>query len=214
MKRKISIVLLIMVVSLFYCTAQNDGAFAAQKNTPKSNIIGLTLESRGSEPPPSGTAYMSDIAFTNLIKQADSYLAFNKFDHAYALLAPYEVYVFGSNDHWTNMERYDWRMFQVFERKGDSANMRFYLKCITDDSLQPLPTKHQVQYIDIVDESGVSTGHYYLGAALRGRDLQIRVAAIEKLAMLNQVLKPFGRPDPRMRYDNFPGRSYRRTSGF
>jgi len=210
-KRKILFLLLFTVISISYCLTDSGPAFAQNYNR-----VGLSLEPKAPaapQPNPSGT-YMTDVAFNNLIKQADALLALNKFDSAYSLLSPYEVYVFGSLDHWTNLARYDWRLCQVYERKNDMINLRFYLNCITDTTLQQKPINHQVQYIDVVDDNGISTGHYYFGAAYLGRDLQIRVSAREKLEILNQSMKPFGRPDPRMKYDGYPGRRYGRTSGF
>ncbi len=209
MKRKTAIILFITIISLFYCAVDAGSAFA---QTP--NRIGLSLETRGAAQRPPGGTYMTDIEFSNLLKQADALLALNDFNRAFSLLTPYEVYVFGSVDHWTNLARYDWRLCQVYERKSDMINLRFYLKCITDAELQQKPTKHQTQYIETVDNNNVSNGHYYFGAAYLGRDLQVKVWAREKLSILDQSTKPFGRPDPRMKYDGYPGRRYGRTSGF
>jgi len=210
-KRKIAIMFLIIIIGLFYCITNTDSAFAQTGN----NRIGLSLESKAADTPQitRGSAYMSDFDFGNLIKQADALLTLNDFNKAYALLVPYEVYIFGSIDHWTNMARYDWRLCQIYERKCDIINLRFYLSCITETSLQAKPTKHQSQYIDVVDDNGVSTGKYYFGAA-SGHDLQILTWAREKLQILNQKMKPFGRPDPRMKYDGQLGRRYGRTCGF
>ncbi len=161
-----------------------------------------------------GNLYISDIEFDNLMKKADELLKYGKFDQTLALLNPYEVYLFGSLDHWSNMARYNWRLSQAYALKCDGINYLFYLKTITDTSIQPKPTKHKVQYLATVDENNVETGKYYFGAALKSVDFGIRQAALDKIELMKQSFQKIeAKMDARMKYDNYPGSRSRRTRG-
>ncbi len=191
------------------------GYAAAQPNA--SGGISLEGPARETPEPPAeqpGKKYISDLEFENLLKQADELLKYAKFDQVLALLNPYEVYVFGTLDHWSNMARFDWRLSQAYLMKSDGVNYVFYLRCITDESVQPEPLKHRSQYLAKVDAHGVKTGEYYFGAALQSTDFVIRQAAADKLEYLKQSTKKIeARTDPRMKYDNYPSARARRTYG-
>lgn len=203
-------------VSLLILTGGIFTGFAgAQSN---SSPGGISLEGPAGEnpapPTPPGQKYISDYDFEQLLKQADELLKYAKFDQTLALLNPYEVYVFGAMDHWSNMARFDWRLCQAYLMKSDGVNYVFYLRCITDESLQPKPTKHKSQYLAIVDDHGVETGKYYFGAALKSTDFVIRQAAADKIEYLKQSTKKIeAKTDPRMKYDNYPSSRARRTYG-
>lgn len=188
-------------------------AGGASSNAFAQSPGGVSLEASRAEPPapPPGKPYMNDLEFSNMIKQADEMLKVGSFNQTLALLTPYEVYVFGSLEHWTNMARYDWRLAQAYAMKSDPQNMVFYLKCITDESKQPKPAVHKSQYLATVNAQGVETGDYYFGAALRSTDFDIRNSAQDKLDLfLNSFKKIEARTDPRMKREYYPGSRARR----
>lgn len=198
-----SLLALLLVIAF----APLDGAFAQQARG------GISLEARAAAPapPPAGKPYMNDLEFKNILKQADELLKSGSFNQTLALLSPYEVYIFGSLEHWNNMARYDWRLAQAYGMKGEVNNMIFYLKCITDSAKQPKPLTRKSQYVAIVNSEGVETGDYYYGAALNSYDFDTRNAAKTKLDLLMQsFVKIKARTDPRMRYEYYPGSRARR----
>jgi len=203
---------LIIFIAIIIAGCFSECAFAQQGATRR----GVSLEARGGETsqPPAGKPYMNDLDFSNLMKQSDLLLKYGKFDQTLALLTPYEVYIFGSLEHWSNMARYDWRLYQAYSMKCDSVNAIFYLNCIIDETNQRKPTKHKSQYVAMVDTHGVETGQYYFGAAINGRDYTIKQSAQEKMDLLKQRFKKIeAKTDPRMRYDNYPGSRSRMTRG-
>ncbi len=191
------------------------GFAAAQSSSPGGiSLEGPAGANPSPQPPPPGQKYIGDFEFEQLLKQADELLKYAKFDQTLALLNPYEVYVFGAMDHWSNMARFDWRLCQAYLMKSDGVNYVFYLNCITDTSLQPKPTKHKSQYLAVVDDHGVEVGKYYFGAALNSTDFVIRQAAADKIEYLKQSTKKIeAKTDPRMKYDNYPSSRARRTYG-
>lgn len=200
-RKKIFLFSLIMFICLCQCYAE---AFAQTRS-------GVFLENTTASTKENS---INNVQFNNLIKQADKLLEYNRFDAALTLLEPYENYTFGNVDHWTNMQKYDWRMVEIYTRKNDPVSVIFFLNCMLDESVQKTPTKHKPQYADIFDANGKPTGQYYFGAAVYGHDTTLKQSAREKMAEINRKSKKIDAvTDPRMKYEGYPSAAGRRTRG-
>lgn len=204
MSKKTLLAFLLACAVLASCGA---AAFAAQPAQSSPKLYGITLEG-GSTQRAIVPGMMTGAEFQLVNDTAQAMIDQNNYNQAYAYLKPYEVSIFGTVNHWGNMARFDWLMAQIYERKNEPINAVKYLNFILDTTSKgsTLPTSNLEQYVKVGSETDAQ---YYYGAAINPYiPADIRAKAQDKKDAIysNATRKSFGKPDPRMKYENYPRR--------